>query len=556
MSMKHLLSVSLLGPERSRARSEVVDFVCEGLRMVPYYFANLCPPVDPQYLGQADRILIPWFEELSTRTKYSSEMAAIRLGNFRLLDPIGPENSSLGKHESAMNTARMLAQHGVTHFVLRSKIEGLGLHLAQLLEKTSSPESWVDSSVSVIVGGAGTRDHPTQVLLDAVTIVLRKLGIRKKSAEDMQKLQRHLDSPNLGKTVEDILDNLEIAIVGDLKHSRVAQSWVYLAKWFSIKLILISPEGLEIDPWSLDLVNFATGSSLADAATADFVYMIRLQLERLEESMPAHKAKKMASAFMITPENIDLFSGEIMDAQPLDITLPMIHPSLWNHSKVIMFMQSAVAIPTRMAILRLTDRHRFESVPLLVVPKVRLGQNNIIASSTLDEHWKQMDKKYAGQDLSIGRIRDGCVIDRIDPNMATYIDRVNVRHGLYDRGNQQIRGRCMPSPSLGRKDVIYLHGLWPTYELMAIYALISPRVRLSVMRDKDGEDGGYRRIEPPLPKAVAKVFRCPNKACITNLDPENETFFHVSGKKGDAHLQCAYCLSTFDMSQIIEALVL
>jgi len=556
MSMKHILSVSLMGPEKEQARDQVVDLVCEGLRMVPYYFANQAPPIDPQFIGQSNRVMIAWFEERSTRTKYSSEMAAMRLGNFNLLDPITPENSSLGKHESYGNTARMLAQYGVTHLLIRSMTEGVGLHLAQILENTASPESWVDPNVSVIVGGAGTRDHPTQVLLDVVTIVLRKLGIRRKNSEDMGKLQKILLEPYLGKRVEDILDNLEIAIVGDLKHSRVAQSWVYLAQWFSVKLILIAPESLQLDAWSLGQANFSPGDSLNDAANADFVETIRLQLERLEESMPAHKAKELAKKLMITPENINTFRGEIMDAQPLDTTLPMIHPSLWNHHKVIMFMQSAIGIPFRMGALRLTDRHRFEKVNLLTVPRVRYGKENSICTRSLEEHWILMKRKYKDQNLSIGQITSGCVIDRIDPGMSTVINRINLRYGFYRKeGTQVILGRQLPSRSMETKDVIFLHGLWPSVELSSIYVLISPRIRLSLMRDDQGVDGGYRRIEPPLPKAVAKVFLCPNLACITNKDPESETFFHVLGQKGSAHMKCAYCHSTFDMEQMTAALV-
>ncbi len=60
-NMKHVLSVSLIGPERQDARNQIVDFVCEALRMVPYYFANKSPKNDDHLMGEADRVLIAWF---------------------------------------------------------------------------------------------------------------------------------------------------------------------------------------------------------------------------------------------------------------------------------------------------------------------------------------------------------------------------------------------------------------------------------------------------------------------------------------------------------------
>lgn len=551
--MKHLLSVSLLGPDREAAREQVLDFIMESLRMVDYYVRNVPPPKTMAMRNRQKRVLLPWFEEKSTRTRYSSEMAAHWLGNFIVLDPITIESSSLGKGETYVNTLRMMAQYGVTHVVVRSKAEGLGLHLAQRLEKTASEETWVDPNVSIIVGGAGTRDHPTQALLDLVTIVLRQLGIRKKH-NDLAKLNKLLSDEQLRQRVADILDNLKLAIVGDLKHSRVAQSLVYMAKWFDIKLMLIAPKALMLDNWSLGDIKFAKSESLADAAGYDFVYTIRLQLERLEETMPTHVATELAVRFMITPESLKLFNGEIMDAQPLDKNHPMIAPELWTHDRVIMYMQSAIGIPTRLAVLRLTDACRSQQVNLLAVPPVVYGANNIIRRLTLTDQQQRMQEKFAGQQLAISSLRNGCVIDRIASGRASVIDRINIKAGLYGKKTAQvIRGRNMDSASMEEKEVVFINDIWPDDNLMSIYTLPAPQVRVSLMREEPKPAGDYLRVEPPLPSAVAGIFVCPNDQCVTNLDPEGESYFDVLGEKGKAHLQCVYCFGTFDIHQILAA---
>lgn len=556
--MKHLLSISLLGPDPEAAREQVLDFIMESLMMVDYYVRNVPPPETLAMSNRKKRVLLPWFEEKSTRTIYSSEMAAYWLGNFIVLNPITVESSSLGKGETYVNTLRMMAQYGVTHVVVRSQTEGLGLHLAQRLEKTASEKTWVDSNVSIIVGGAGTRDHPTQALLDLVTIVLRKLGIRKKH-EDLAKLNQLLLDKQLRQKIAEILDNLKLAIVGDLKHSRVAQSLVYMAKWFRISLMLIAPKDLMLDNWSLgDVKLFAQSESLAEAADCDFVYTIRLQLERLEKTLPTHVATEMAAKFMITPESLELLKGEIMDAQPLDKDHPMIAPELWTDERVIMYMQSAIGIPTRMAILRLTDACRSQQVDLLAVPPVPYGPDNIIRHLTLTQQWARMQQKYAGQQLAISSLRNGCVIDRIAAGRSSVIDRINIKAGLYGKKTAQvIRGRNMISASMGGmggKEVVFIHDIWPSEELMLVYTLPAPQVRVSLVHEEPKPDGDYLRVEPPLPLAVAGIFTCPNDKCVTNLDPEGESYFNVLGKKkGEAHLQCAYCFGTFDMNQILAA---
>lgn len=543
--MKHLLSIGLFGPDKEEAREQIFKLVIDSLRMYPYYAQGEKMPV-PR--GENDqRGLAIWAsDERSTRTRVSSEEAA-RAVSFEVANPLTGESSSRGKGESWMNTLRMLIQYGATSVIVRSEVEGLGLHLAQCLETTASPETWVRRDVSIIIGGAGRRDHPSQVLLDIVTIVLRELGVRCDNdyaiVEDI--LHRQDAEQRLRERIAGILDNLKIAFVGDLLHSRVVHDWLHMGKWFSINFMLIAPQGLQVQPWSYRDQNVALSSSLGDALDKPYLYTIRLQKERLEETMPTTDAERILKEFQITPGFLEGFEGEILDAQPQDQRSPMIIPELWVHPKVIMFMQSAVGIPTRMAILRLCYAGRREQIPLLVLPDFRLHKGCIIKNSSLEEHWRIMQQKQTDEKLFAKRVKNGTVVDRLLPGTVDLIHAINRRARVYAKGKGQIlRGEEFDSESMGGKEVIFLHDRWPPYLIMATYGLVAPTARMSVMKEGRGKNG-YRRIALPLPEAVEGIFTCPNPHCVTNCEAEAETFFRVHGEKGDASLECAFCETHF-----------
>ena len=182
------------------------------------------------------------FLEPSTRTRSSFQIAAKRLGADVL--NIDDQHSSRVKGESIIDTIQTLEAMGVNYFVIRHKERGI---LSKIVAS-------LDSDSHVINGGESVDSHPTQGLLDLLTIKKHKKGF----------------------------DQIKIAIVGDIKHSRVARSLAEgLAIMSSKKLALITPEefkpNMEFYPNAKHYKNLDQG-----LVNADVVVALRVQQERIE----------------------------------------------------------------------------------------------------------------------------------------------------------------------------------------------------------------------------------------------------------------------------------
>lgn len=176
------------------------------------------------------------FFEPSTRTRLSFELAARRLGADVLT--FDPATSSTVKGESLRDTAMTVAALGADILVVRHGDEG-------------APDLIGDwTGRPVVNAGDGSREHPTQALLDAVT------------------LEQHFGG----------LAGLAMGIVGDVRHSRVAGSLVHAMPQLGIDLTLIGPEGFLPDS---DETQTAISTSLDETLPhLDVVYLLRVQRER------------------------------------------------------------------------------------------------------------------------------------------------------------------------------------------------------------------------------------------------------------------------------------
>jgi len=187
------------------------------------------------------------FFESSTRTRTSFEIAAKRLGADSV--SISVAASSVSKGESLVDTLNTLAAMRPDAIVMRHAASGAPHFLARHLP------------IPIINAGDGTHEHPTQALLDAMTIL------------------DHRSS----------LEGLKVAIIGDIAHSRVARSNVHLLAKFGAEVVLCGPPTLL--PTELGLL--AKGVKLTyrmDEAIrdADVIMMLRVQLERqFETTFPA-----------------------------------------------------------------------------------------------------------------------------------------------------------------------------------------------------------------------------------------------------------------------------
>ena len=193
------------------------------------------------------RTVVTMFYENSTRTRVSFEVA----GKWMSADVINVSatGSSVAKGESLRDTALTLRAAGADALIIRHPASGAAHRLADWTSPSSGQHS---TSPAVINAGDGTHEHPTQALLDALTIRQRLGGI----------------------------DGRRIVIVGDILHSRVARSNVMLLHTLGAEVVLVAPPTLlpvGVASWPVTVSHDFD----AELPAADAVLMLRVQAERM-----------------------------------------------------------------------------------------------------------------------------------------------------------------------------------------------------------------------------------------------------------------------------------
>lgn len=189
----------------------------------------------------ADVPVLNLFFEASTRTATSFTLAEQRVGADII--SFAPGTSSLGKGETIADTALTLRAIGVRLIVVRHPESGFAARLAESFDG------------HVINAGDGTHAHPTQALLDLMTL----------------------------RTEFDRFDGLRVAIVGDILHSRVARSNIVGMKMLGIEVVLVGPPTLLPDDFAQDGVRIERDFDAA-LTQVDAVMMLRIQHERIAGS--------------------------------------------------------------------------------------------------------------------------------------------------------------------------------------------------------------------------------------------------------------------------------
>ncbi|PPG41553.1 aspartate carbamoyltransferase catalytic subunit [Rathayibacter sp. AY2B5] len=237
--MKHLLSTRDL----DRASAIALLDIAEDMADVQNREVKKLPTL-------RGKTVVNLFFEDSTRTRISFEAAAKRLSadviNF------SAKGSSVSKGESLKDTAQTLAAMGADGVVIRHSASGAPAVLAA--------SGWIDASI--LNAGDGTHEHPTQALLDAFTIRRRLHGA----------------SASRGKS----LDGVAVTIVGDVLHSRVARSNVWLLTALGAEVTLVAPPTLvpvDTRNWPAT-IRFDLDEAI-DTGLPDVVMLLRIQLERM-----------------------------------------------------------------------------------------------------------------------------------------------------------------------------------------------------------------------------------------------------------------------------------
>jgi aspartate carbamoyltransferase catalytic subunit len=253
----------------------------------------------------SSKIVANVFYEPSTRTRCSFEIAAKRLG-AEVINFV-PENSSVKKGETVYDTLKSLESLGVEGIILRHSDDHIIDEVKPFLK------------IPLINAGAGKHEHPSQGLLDLLTLY-----------------------QEFGK-----LEGLKVAVCGDIKHSRVAGSLMVAAKIFGFKLYLCGPEILLPD-LSNEYIEKASFDEILPEV--DAVMMLRIQLERHEslelDSSSYHHQFGMnhKRQLKMKKEAIILHPGPFN--RGIEISDEMV-----EHSQSRIFKQMSNGVYARMAIL-------------------------------------------------------------------------------------------------------------------------------------------------------------------------------------------------------------
>jgi len=309
MTSANLLSVADLGGEGIEEVLRVTDsFVEVSARAIPRV---------PALRG---RTVVSLFYECSTRTRLSFETAARRLSadtmNFTVT------TSSTSKGESLRDTVETIDAMGIDAVVVRHSAAGVPWQIA----------GWTQASV--INAGDGWHEHPTQALLDCYTI-----------------RQCHQEMGRRG-TGRRGLEGLRIAVVGDVKHSRVARSGVLAFTALGAEVTLVAPRTLlppSTDGWPVEVSHDLD----AILPKADVVYLLRLQNERMTEAL-IPSLREYTSGYGLTRRRAGLLQDDALVMHPGPINRGVeVAAEVADLPRSVMTQQVANGVAVRMAVLYL-----------------------------------------------------------------------------------------------------------------------------------------------------------------------------------------------------------
>jgi aspartate carbamoyltransferase catalytic subunit len=295
--MRNLLSIADLGAEGIEQVLDLTDsFVEVSERRIPKV---------PTLRGKT---VVSLFYEDSTRTRLSFESAAKRLSADTMNFSVG--TSSVKKGESLRDTVETIEAMGVDAIIVRHASSGVPWQIAK----------WVDAAV--VNAGDGWHEHPTQALLDCYTIRERLGSLRDK----------------------------RVAIVGDVKHSRVARSDVLAFTALGAHVTLVAPPTLlppSLVGWPVEV------SHDLDAVLrkVDVVYLLRMQRERQTEAL-LPSLREYTATYGLTRDRARLLGDDALVMHPGPMNRGVeIAAEVADAPNTVITRQVANGVAVRMAVL-------------------------------------------------------------------------------------------------------------------------------------------------------------------------------------------------------------
>jgi aspartate carbamoyltransferase catalytic subunit len=262
----------------------------------------------PKVPALQGKLVANLFFESSTRTRLSFERAARALSADVM--SFSASGSSLSKGESLKDTALTIEAMGVDLMVVRHRATGAPWRIA----------GW--TGCQVINAGDGAHQHPTQAMLDALTL-RRRFGD---------------------------LDGLRVAIVGDIRHSRVARSNVFALTALGARVILVAPRTLQPvdrEGWPVETTDDLDGV----LGQVDAVYLLRIQIERggasVFPSLPEY-----VSRYGMTSDRFARLPGDAVVLHPGPMNRGVeIDDMVAGHPRALILDQVTNGVAVRMAVL-------------------------------------------------------------------------------------------------------------------------------------------------------------------------------------------------------------
>ena len=312
---RHLVSIADLDA------AEIVRILDHGDR----YTALASEPIK-KLTSLRGRTVINLFFEASTRTRTSFEIAAKRLSAEAI--NISSSASSISKGETLLDTAENLEAMSPDVIVVRHSFGGAAAMLAGHV------------SCAVINAGDGQHEHPTQALLDAATI------------------RRIKGKPPAGGGPPSI-DGLEVAIVGDISHSRVARSNVLCLAKLGARIRLVAPltlipRGIELIGGDVTRERVRLVNRLEDVLDGvDVVMMLRIQHERFDGEAPRFpNTRELSRTFGLSERTLGFAKPDAIVMHPGPINRGVeLAPQVADSPRAVILQQVSWGVAIRMAVL-------------------------------------------------------------------------------------------------------------------------------------------------------------------------------------------------------------
>lgn len=503
--MKHFISIQDFDLD------EILDILEYAQEMVLYAEERGKPPW--RGLNPLAKVTVLMMEP-STRTCASTCQAAELLG-LRVEAITGMDATSFAKKESFIDGMRTFAEEGTDVLAVRTRWAGGARYISEVFDRMGYP-------TSVINCGDGPNRHPTQAMLNFLTIMLR-----------------------LGR-VHDFC----IGFVGDLRYSRTIHSdmdMIHLLnqRFGDIRVKAVSAPEAALYSWQKMGLDVQESDSLEFLSDCDIVSATRIQEERYTDKNELKKAQGRYTIDARVLHNVLRDDVLVMHPGPRG---PEVAPEISEDPHVIMWEQMGNGVPARMAIIRQCFEGRLEKA---VPPEDAVCELETIAQEGVEN---RLAKRKTGEGVYryfMPITEQGMVIDHLSLGAADRVKHLLKKHaGLRgDEGCIHVHEGvkvAKGTPDERRKDVVVLEGQHIGQRFYGPIRFMEPLVTFNVIKG-----GTFTKIKADMPKALpAGIFKCPNENCITNQDIEAKARFQVRGSMAE----CAYCSRGFTRNELLKNL--